>query len=694
MVSGRRPFDGETTSDVLAAILKTEPPPLSHYSPEVPAELVRIVSKALRKDREERYQVTKDLLLDLKSLKEELDFKLKLDRSAAPSKSVEVVDGSDQLPEATSHSETSEIKTAISTITNSLSVEIRRHKIGAVLVIVALALASTIGLIAIYKFLNRSRLATNPKLEVVQTTQITFSAGLDGFPSFSPDGKSVVYSSDQNGNFDIYIKQLAPGGGELRLTNDGQQNIHPAWSPDGQRIAYYAKNRGGIWLVSALGGTPKQLTEFGARPAWSPDGSMIAFQSGAPGEIFVSRALAPSTIWVVPSTGGAPKQITKSGSPSGGHGSASWSPDSKRIAFDSSDYIYSLIWSVALDGSNPKKIAAGGSPIYAPDGQHLYFTDNGLLRIQVSSSGEPIGEAETALAPGPGTTLNNLSISTDGKRIIYGANRILSNLWSVPLSPTSGDPTGPAAPFLSDTSLRVNLARFSADGRKLAFNRWRPGSSADIWVADADGKNLSQVTNNPATESQVSWFPDGNKLAFLSDRSNNHMSLWTISIATGKEELLLDLGEGIQFAQLSPDAKQVAFNFAQAGAINVWVASVNDGKRRQLTFDDQLMGFPCWSPDSQYLAFEWQRGEDAYLMLMPSGGGPMTQLTFDHGKSWPHSWSVDGDKIAFAGQRDGGWNIYWFSRTSKMQKQLTHNSKPNSFVRYPAWSPLGNQIVF
>ena len=75
----------------------------------------------------------------------------------------------------------------------------------------------------------------------------------------------------------------------------------------GQRIAYYAKNRGGIWLMSALGGTPKQLTEFGARPAWSSDGSMIAFQSGAPGEIFSAHALQPSTIWIVPSQGGAPK---------------------------------------------------------------------------------------------------------------------------------------------------------------------------------------------------------------------------------------------------------------------------------------------------------------------------------------------------------------------------------------------------
>ena len=78
MVAGQRPFAGETPSDSFAAILKVEPAPLSRLAPETPAELERIVSKALRKDREERYQGVKDLLLDLKRLKEEVDFQTRL----------------------------------------------------------------------------------------------------------------------------------------------------------------------------------------------------------------------------------------------------------------------------------------------------------------------------------------------------------------------------------------------------------------------------------------------------------------------------------------------------------------------------------------------------------------------------------------------------------------------------------------
>ena len=79
---------------------------------------------------------------------------------------------------------------------------------------------------------------------------------------------------------------------------------------------------------------------------------------------------------------------------------------------------------------------------------------------------------------------------------------------------------------------------------------------------------------------------------------------------------------------------------------------------------------------------------------MPSEGGQPIQLTDEPGLSWPHSFSPDADKIAFAGMRDGVWNLYWVPRKNKEQKRLTNYSKLNAYVRYPAWSPLGDRIVF
>ena len=84
MVAGRLPFAGETASDIVASILKTEPPSLTRLAPEAPAELERILSKTLAKDREERYQTAKDLVIDLKRLRQRLDVEAEIERTSSP----------------------------------------------------------------------------------------------------------------------------------------------------------------------------------------------------------------------------------------------------------------------------------------------------------------------------------------------------------------------------------------------------------------------------------------------------------------------------------------------------------------------------------------------------------------------------------------------------------------------------------
>src|SRR6266576_3221397 len=123
MVTGRSPFTGETSSHVGVSILEKEPPPLRSYAPNIPAEVQRIVRKALAKDREERYQTARDLLIDLKNLKRELDLESESERlvaataglsdSTAASKESTRDASVDPTTEVTTSSQTSERKSAV-----------------------------------------------------------------------------------------------------------------------------------------------------------------------------------------------------------------------------------------------------------------------------------------------------------------------------------------------------------------------------------------------------------------------------------------------------------------------------------------------------------------------------------------------------------------------------------------------------
>ena len=88
-----------------------------------------------------------------------------------------------------------------------------------------------------------------------------------------------------------------PAVAKYQLTADGNLNMEPAWSPDGKFIAYHSAKRGGIWLMPALGGAARQLTEFGCRPAWSPDGQSLAFQSESFHDLIQPYA-SSATIWI------------------------------------------------------------------------------------------------------------------------------------------------------------------------------------------------------------------------------------------------------------------------------------------------------------------------------------------------------------------------------------------------------------
>ena len=187
----------------------------------------------------------------------------------------------------------------------------------------------------------------------------------DGAPSWSPDGKRIVFDSDRDrdrGNphgIDIYVMD-ADGGNQERLTNNLTEDRYPSWSPDGKRIVFSARREGHfenkfaityeIYVMDADGGNEQRLTENRKNdesPSWSPDGERIAFWSDRKGEF------ENYEIYVMDADGGNEQRLTENRQEDG---YPSWSPDSKRIAFWSNRDGNSEIYVMDADGGNPQNL--------------------------------------------------------------------------------------------------------------------------------------------------------------------------------------------------------------------------------------------------------------------------------------------------------------------------------------------------
>jgi serine/threonine protein kinase len=390
----------------------------------------------------------------------------------------------------------------------------------------------------------------------LRATPLTTDPGREVEPSLSPDGSQVAFAwnGENQDNFDIYVKLVGPGK-LIRLTSDLREDRGPAWSPDGLWIAftrYLESAKGQVIIIPALGGPERVLCETAglvrdeglefSSLAWSPDSKWVAGSnlSGAPG---------PGLAAVSVETGER-RRLTDAGEDLG----PAFSPDGRTLAFVrsigpvlSDAYLLSLSASLAPQGP-PRRLTYEGrhtlSPAWTPDGSEILFTcggvgsHRGLWRIPAS------GSTRTAqLVPGACEEAQTVSIARRGtaSRLVCTRGSVDVGIWDVELS-ERGEPASAPRDLLPSTAVEINPA-LAPDGQRVAFMSDRSGS-IEIWACEKDGSNPIQLTSfGRGIPSNLCWSPDGARIAF-GYRSEGEPRLYVVNAAGGPPRPLTS-GKGV-----------------------------------------------------------------------------------------------------------------------------------------------------
>src|SRR5215213_1723383 len=635
MASRRQPFEAETASDVVALILQKEPPPLAHFLPEVPAEVDRIVRKTLRKDREERYQTTKDLLIDLRNLKKELELETERERSIGRS-----------TPPRTSSVQVETVTAQYPSSAEYVVNEIKQHK-RAVILIAALIVVSIVG--GSYAIFRRYQ--SNNEAAAIKATfaQLSDQPGPEYFPSLSPDGRSFVYAGFGAGNWDVYLQRVG-GKNPVNLTKDSaSHDTQPAFSYDGERIAFRSEREGGgLFVMGATGESVKRLTNFGFNPAWSPDGKEIAYADEGPVDPAL-RSNPNSRVWAVNVATGERRQVTQEDAIQ-----PNWSPHGNRIAYGGRrNAAQRDIWTIPANGGEPTEVtndaAIEASPVWSPDGKYLYFgSDRGgsmnVWRVPIEEqSGKVLGPAEAVTTPSSYST--HLSFSRDGRHMVYSQVIIRGNLQQIAFDPDKETVTGQTS-WITQGSKWANTPNLSPDGQWLAFDSQR-GKQDDLFVVMRDGTGLRQLTDDVPKDRQPRWSPDGKQIAFFSDR-------------TGKWE--------------------------------IWMINSDGSGLKQLTYAPGIVTNPIWSPDGARLAYRNPAGSPSIIEVEKpwTEQSPRVLPSMGNSFGWgAWSWSPDGRKLAGNILRAAGPDgIVIYDLETEHYERLTE------FGRSPVWLSDSRRLLF
>jgi Tol biopolymer transport system component len=491
--------------------------------------------------------------------------------------------------------------------------------------------------------------------DAMHFTQLTDTAGEETAPSISPDGTTVMFASRARGSWDIYSQRVGGRVRTLVVGDPDRQELGPAFSPDGQQIAFYeGDDDGGIFVAGATGESVRRVADAGFHPSWSPDGNLLAYTTEDIATPYSRNTF--SQLFVVDPKGGPSRRLDQEDA-----AQPSWSPSGRRIVFWSNDSGQRDLFTIAVTGGARVPLlvdaAVDWAPVWDREGGHVTFTsDRGgsmnLWRIAVDEeTGRPLGIPEPVTA-GVQAASELASVSRDGSRIAFRSRVASVNPIAIPFDPVA---LKAGTPIVLDSANSVLIpSDVSRDGRWLLLSN-HGDRQEDLFVTSTAAFAPRRLTDDTARDRGARWLPDARSLVFYSTLGGK-WEIWKVNADGSNVRRVASVGNDLIYPVVSPTGDRVAFTSSSSGEVFIVPLSGNtaaSGQPLSGTKDGALyLSAQDWSRDGRVLAGALipPSGKSTGVGVYDLASRERRQLSTDHG--WVR-WLPDNRRLVCLTRRDG-----------------------------------------
>jgi serine/threonine protein kinase/Tol biopolymer transport system component len=661
MATGTLPFPGQTTAAVFDAILNKNPTSPLHLNQQLPAEMYRIIAKALEKDRELRYQSAAEMRSDLK--------RLKRDSGSARSTSVSM-----QLEPAVTTPASGAVTVAGTTAETS---EWNRG-----LLIVALLLAVLVGA---FWWLRFRRTLPFQHITIVKAT----SSGKAELAAISPDGKYVAFLVQDGGKFALWMRHIATNSNTQIIPPGDEPYRYINFSPDGNYV-FFARQEPQdpsvrlLYSVPVLGGSAQQIVrDIDSNPAFSPDGKSFAFLRYNSPEV-------GKFVLILHSLQSAEERVLDQGPAAMAPHSPSWSPDGKNLAATVGLSTAQRTSLITIDASTGRRreILSGkngvlSQPVWLPDGRSLLVLqdnqDSGYPRRQIALISFPDG----ALTPVTRDANDYTDIAIDASGVTIatvqrdlrtsidvldesgaGLSEIIAEAPATGLAWTadgrvlysedrqlflvSGGQSATA--LLPNEMIGVREPDGCPDGTSIVFTAGVRGQEnrLNVYRLDTRSGTLKRLTSGSADD-RPSCLHDGS-VVYVDNHGGDEGTLMLVPSDGGAPRKLVDSVTAYS-TDVSLDRRTASYTDLNAPSDTLdrfTVVDLNTGKTLvQRTIPKEWTVEYRLSPDGRGLSYHRRmHGADNVYHENPNGGDSVAVTKYQSGRITDFRYSPDGKKIA------------------------------------------------